>query len=126
MKPTLKKNACKEAKYSLGLTKLVCFSQRLTRCLISFFLVVIIIGITVVSPAHAMVKNTNFDLAYASPSSKAPIFDPKKVFLGITPTGWSNSDDPSIDLIPPIPYQQILSEMALSGFKGSQMSGKKR
>ncbi len=53
-----------------------------------------------------------------------PIFNRKKVNLGITPTGWSNSDDPSIDLVPPIPYQQILSEMQLSGFKGSQVSGK--
>ncbi len=53
-----------------------------------------------------------------------PIFDRKKVYLGITPTGWSNSDDPSIDLVPPIPYQQILSEMELAGFKGSQVSPK--
>lgn len=44
--------------------------------------------------------------------------------LGITPTVWSNSDDLSIDLVPPIPYQQIMSEIALSGFKGTQNSPK--
>ncbi|MGD1911498.1 MAG: myo-inosose-2 dehydratase [Rivularia sp. (in: cyanobacteria)] len=55
---------------------------------------------------------------------KPPIFERKKVHLGITPTGWSNSDDRSIDLVPPIPYQQILSEMELAGFKGSQVSPK--
>lgn len=42
------------------------------------------------------------------------------VRLGITPTGWSNSDDLKIDTNPPIPYQQILSEIALSGFSGTQ------
>jgi inosose dehydratase len=51
-------------------------------------------------------------------------FNPQKVRLGITPTGWSNSDDLTIDLVPPIPYQQILSEMALTGFKGCQGSPK--
>lgn len=51
-------------------------------------------------------------------------FNAKKVQLGITPTGWSNSDDMSIDLNPPIPYQQIMSEMALAGFRGCQMSPK--
>lgn len=57
-------------------------------------------------------------------SNKNPLFDPEKVFLGITPTGWSNSDDAFIDLSPPIPFQQILSEMALTGFKGCQDSPK--
>jgi len=57
-------------------------------------------------------------------SKSTAIFDPAKVFLGITPTGWSNSDDAFIDLKPPIPYQQILSEMALTGFKGCQDSPK--
>ena len=63
-------------------------------------------------------------LCRVTEAPKPPIFDSKKVHLGITPTGWSNSDDPSIDLVPPIPYQQILSEMELAGFKGSQVSGK--
>lgn len=55
---------------------------------------------------------------------EAPLFAPGQVRLGITPTGWSNSDDPSIDLVPPIGYRQILSEMALAGYAGTQMSGK--
>lgn len=67
-------------------------------------------------------------VSLVSPSTKPALLDPtfnkKKVYLGITPTGWSNGDDPSIDLNPPIRYQQILSEMALAGFQGSQMSGK--
>jgi inosose dehydratase len=54
-----------------------------------------------------------------------PIFpNPQNIQLGITPTVWSNSDDLSIDLNPPIPYQQIMSEIALSGFKGTQMAPK--
>lgn len=53
-----------------------------------------------------------------------PTFDSTKVKLGITPTGWSNSDDLTIDLNPPIPYQQILSEIALSGYKGTQNAPK--
>ncbi|MEO1372985.1 MAG: myo-inosose-2 dehydratase [Cyanobacteria bacterium J06635_10] len=53
-----------------------------------------------------------------------PTFESDNVYLGITPTGWSNSDDTSIDLVPPIPYQQILSEMQLADFKGSQVSPK--
>jgi inosose dehydratase len=60
--------------------------------------------------------------AFAAPA--APLFSPGQVRLGITPTGWSNSDDPAIDLVPPIGYRQILSEMALAGFQGTQMSGK--
>lgn len=52
------------------------------------------------------------------------LFDPAKVLLGITPTGWCNSDDPFLDLTPPIAYQQILSEMALTGFRGCQGSPK--
>lgn len=54
-----------------------------------------------------------------------PIFNnPENIQLGITPTVWSNSDDLSIDLVPPIPYQQIMSEIALAGFKGTQNSPK--
>lgn len=81
-------------------------------------------GIAVL-PSEASTIISNADIVALVPSTDTePIFDPTKVRLGITPTGWSNSDDPSIDLVPPIPYQQMLSEMALSGFKGSQMSGK--
>lgn len=53
------------------------------------------------------------------PTSLSVKFD-KKVRLGITPTGWSNSDDLTMDLNPPISYKQIISEIALSGFKGLQ------
>lgn len=57
-------------------------------------------------------------------AAAAPLFPNGQVRIGITPTGWSNSDDPSIDLVPPIGYRQILSEMALAGYQGTQMSGK--
>jgi inosose dehydratase len=57
-------------------------------------------------------------------AAESPLFPAGQVRLGITPTGWSNSDDPSIDLVPPIGYRQILSEMALAGFEGTQMSDK--
>jgi len=57
-------------------------------------------------------------------AAASPLFPAGQVRIGITPTGWSNSDDPSIDLVPPIGYRQILSEMALAGYQGTQMSGK--
>lgn len=63
-------------------------------------------------------------LAALAPGASRPLFEPGQVRLGITPTGWSNSDDPGIDLVPPIGYRQILSEMALAGYQGTQMSGK--
>lgn len=98
--------------------------KQIGRLLVSVVMV-LLLGITTALPANAAVTKSNVDLvSLAPPSNTTPIFDSEKVHLGITPTGWSNSDDPSIDLVPPIPYQQILSEMALSGFKGSQMSGK--
>ncbi|NEP00359.1 MAG: TIM barrel protein [Symploca sp. SIO2E9] len=53
-----------------------------------------------------------------------PISFDSDVRLGITPTGWSNSDDLTIDLNPPISYQQILSEIAVSGFYGTQNAPK--
>lgn len=72
--------------------------------------------------ANVAAKTSHEDelVALVPSSDTTPIFNPKKVRLGINPTVWSNSDDLSIDLVPPIPYQQILSEMALAGFKGSQ------
>jgi inosose dehydratase len=93
-------------------------------------LVVFVIGITYLAfPATAATAQPKPILvSLVSPSGETPVlnptFDKQKVSLGITPTGWSNGDDPSIDLDPPIRYQQILSEMALAGFQGSQMSGK--
>ncbi len=98
--------------------------KQISRLLVSV-VIVILMGIITTMPANASVTKSNAELVSLVSSSKTvTMFDPQKVRLGITPTGWSNSDDPSIDLVPPIPYQQILSEMALSGFKGSQMSGK--
>ncbi len=101
------------------------FRNPLSRFLI-VGLIVVLLEIVGVFPVHAVVNNGQDILTYnnSTGSAKEPIFNPDKVLLGITPTGWSNSDDPSIDLVPPIPYQQILSEMALAGFKGSQVSPK--
>lgn len=99
---------------------------RLSVLLVVFFL----LGITGFTlPATAATSGNNSVLvSLVSPSSKPallnPTFDPARVQLGITPTGWSNSDDLSIDLNPPIPYEQILSEIALSGFKGTQNAPK--
>ena len=93
--------------------------------LISLLLLLLTVNLVWALPARAEVVNSSSSLVSLSISAnKSPAFDPQKVRLGITPTGWSNSDDPSIDLVPPIPYRQILSEMALAGYKGSQMSGK--
>lgn len=92
--------------------------------------VLVLLGVTSLTlPATAATnKNNSVLVSVVSPSSKPAILDPtfdrKKVNLGITPTGWSNSDDTTIDLNPPIPFQQILSEIALSGFKGTQMAPK--
>ncbi|WP_392530922.1 myo-inosose-2 dehydratase [Nostoc sp. C117] len=78
------------------------------------------------SPSTAATNKdrTSYLVSLVPVSNKTPIFNPEKVHLGITPTGWSNGDDPTIDLDPPIRFEQILSEMALSGFQGSQTSGK--
>lgn len=95
--------------------------------LLVLLIMVVFLGMTYsVSPAIAA---TNSDLnlslvSLVSAADRSPIFNPEKVYLGITPTGWSNGDDPTIDLVPPIRFQQIMSEMALSGFQGAQMSGK--
>ncbi len=89
--------------------------------LVFLFIVSLFVNFTVILPSNAAVIESNSRLvSLVSKSNTTPLFDPQKVRLGITPTGWSNSDDLTIDLVPPIPYQQILSEMELSGFKGSQ------
>jgi inosose dehydratase len=44
------------------------------------------------------------------------MFDRDKVFLGITPTGWTNDDSPLIG--DKISFEQVVSEMALAGFQG--------
>ncbi|MDP5016969.1 MAG: myo-inosose-2 dehydratase [Dolichospermum sp.] len=92
--------------------------QQISRLLISLF-IVILMGITTTLPANAEVR-TSYPNSLTSLVPKTPIFDPQKVRLGITPTGWSNSDDLTMDLNPPISYKQIISEIALSGFKGLQ------
>ncbi|NEO74876.1 MAG: TIM barrel protein [Moorea sp. SIO4G3] len=85
------------------------FLKQISRLLIALAMA-LLIGITTALPANANATVT-FENA-------------NNVRLGITPTGWSNSDDLTIDTNPPIPYQQILSEIALSGFEGTQGSPK--
>ena len=46
----------------------------------------------------------------------------ENLWLGITPTGWSNSDMPQLGH--EIPFEQCVSEMALVGYKGCQMGHK--
>ena len=99
--------------------------KKISCLLISVLVLLLTVDLTLEFPAYAGGINQNSGLtSLVATTNKSAQFDPQKVRLGITPTGWSNSDDPSIDLVPPIPYRQILSEMALAGFKGSQMSGK--
>jgi inosose dehydratase len=44
------------------------------------------------------------------------MFNRDKVFLGITPTGWTNDDLPLLG--DRIPFEQVVSEMALAGYEG--------
>ena len=50
------------------------------------------------------------------------MFDPKRVSLGIAPIGWCNDDMPELGA--ENTFQQIVSEMALAGFTGSEVGGK--
>jgi inosose dehydratase len=50
------------------------------------------------------------------------MFDPDKVSLGITPTGWTNDDFPAIG--DSIPFEQCVSEIALAGFQGCSVGHK--
>ena len=50
------------------------------------------------------------------------MFDRDKVYLGITPTGWTNDDRPGIG--DDIPFEQCVSEMALAGFQGCSVGHK--
>ena len=83
----------------------VAILKQISRYLI-VFVMVILMGITTAVPANA--------------AAQTQLFNSDNVRLGITPTGWSNSDDLTMDLNPPISYKQIISEIALSGFKGTQ------
>lgn len=47
------------------------------------------------------------------------MLDKEKVFLGIAPIGWTNDDMP--DLGKENTFEQTVSEMALAGFKGSEV-----
>jgi inosose dehydratase len=51
-----------------------------------------------------------------------PLFDRDKVWLGITPTVWTNDDFPGIG--EDIPFEQCVSEMALAGFEGCSVGHK--
>ena len=44
------------------------------------------------------------------------LFDPEHVFVGITPTGWTNDDFPLLGN--DISFGQVVSEMALAGYQG--------
>jgi inosose dehydratase len=50
------------------------------------------------------------------------MFDRDRVYLGITPTGWTNDDKPGIG--DDIPFEQCVSEMALAGFEGCSVGHK--
>ena len=50
------------------------------------------------------------------------MLDPNKVKLAIAPIGWTNDDMP--DLGAENTFEQCVSEMALAGFKGSEIGNK--
>jgi inosose dehydratase len=50
------------------------------------------------------------------------MFDPNKVHVGITPTGWTNDDYPSLG--EDISFGQCVSEMALAGYAGCSVGHK--
>ena len=50
------------------------------------------------------------------------MLDPKKVFLGIAPIGWTNDDMPELGV--ENTFQQCVSEMALAGFSGTEIGNK--
>ncbi|MFL5657551.1 MAG: myo-inosose-2 dehydratase [Ktedonobacteraceae bacterium] len=50
------------------------------------------------------------------------MFDRNKVFLGITPTGWTNDDMPLLGN--ETPFEQTISEIALAGFQGCSVGHK--
>ncbi|WP_405404185.1 myo-inosose-2 dehydratase [Paracoccus sp. Ld10] len=50
------------------------------------------------------------------------MFDPEKVLVGITPTGWTNDDYPSLG--DDISFGQCVTEMALAGFAGCSVGHK--
>lgn len=54
--------------------------------------------------------------------SREPLFAPDAVRFGVTPTLWTNDDDPTLG--DEIPFEQCVSEMALAGFSGCSVGHK--
>jgi inosose dehydratase len=54
--------------------------------------------------------------------SRKPLFDRDAVRFGVTPTLWTNDDDPTLG--DEIPFEQCVSEMALAGFSGCSVGHK--
>lgn len=52
------------------------------------------------------------------------MFDSRKVFLGITPTCWTNDDFPDEGLGDDIPFEQCVDEIAKAGFQGCSIGHK--
>lgn len=50
------------------------------------------------------------------------MFDRQKISLGITPTGWTNDDFPTVG--DEISFEQCVSEIALAGFEGCSVGHK--
>ena len=50
------------------------------------------------------------------------MLDQARVHVGIAPIGWTNDDMP--ELGGHIPFEQCISEMALSGYEGCEVGGK--
>jgi inosose dehydratase len=50
------------------------------------------------------------------------MFEPGAVWFGVTPTLWTNDDDPALG--DEIPFEQCVSEMALAGFSGCSVGHK--
>ncbi len=50
------------------------------------------------------------------------MFEPGKVWIGITPTGWTNDDLPTLGA--EIGFEQCVSEMALAGYEGCSVGHK--
>lgn len=52
------------------------------------------------------------------------MFDPREVFLGITPTCWTNDDFPNEGLGEDIPFERCVDEIAKAGFQGCSIGHK--
>ena len=50
------------------------------------------------------------------------MLDKKNTFLGIAPIGWTNDDMP--DLGGEVTFEQAVSEMALAGFRATEIGNK--